>query len=163
MILDSCSWDNPGVNPYMGEIPAAVEAYKEIPPSDRAAIKLAIEKKRYSDIVLITRNGILGIEPTIEYAPQLTKMHFGNGICNTTTRDKWAKNHVERALVFCSGDYCVAVPTVCRNVSLLTKTKGSIQEYSLPKQRHTTYNVPEPTTYLLALFPIIFLVRKFSK
>jgi hypothetical protein len=48
-------------------------------------------------------------------------MHFGNGrICRQVTRTKWLSTAVERGLVYCEGEHCLIVPTVCRNLSRIT-------------------------------------------
>ena len=151
MMIDNCSWDNPGNNPYMGSIPAAVDHYTEIPATDRAAIKLAMENKQYTDIVLITKSAILGAQ---DYSPEITNMHFGNGdICKSIARTKW-DSRIERGLVFCSGDYCVMVPTVCRNVSIIHKLPP--QKRPEPEPIH---KVPEPTIFPLMLILALLITK----
>jgi hypothetical protein len=33
--LPECSWDRPGVNPFMGDVVAAVDRYQDIPAAPR--------------------------------------------------------------------------------------------------------------------------------
>lgn len=127
MIIDQCDWNKPGVNPFMGDVPAAVSKYTEIPSEDRAKIIRAMQDRKYDDIVLISRTSISGI---YNYNTEITNMHFGEGnVCKTVDRSKWVNSHLERALTYCSGNYCVIVPTVCRNVSIITrKSEQKIDE-----------------------------------
>ena len=118
--LPSCSWDRPGVDPYMGDIEAAVDRYRDIPGEVRARLKEKMRKRAYDDIAAITRDRIEGRQ---QYS-DLRDMHFGKGrICRQVTRSKWGPGAVERGLVYCEGEHCLIVPTVCRNVSRVTPAK----------------------------------------
>jgi hypothetical protein len=113
--LPSCSWDRPGVNPFMGNVVAAVDRYQDIPAEVRARLKARMSKRQYDEIATISRDGVTGKH---RYAPDITDMHFGQGtICRTVTRSKWPEKTVERGLVYCESGHCIIVPTVCRNVS----------------------------------------------
>lgn len=115
--LPSCSWDRPGADPYMGSIEAAVDRYRDIPVEVRDRLKAKMRKRAYDDIATITRDKIEGKR---SYS-NLRDMHFGNGrICRQVTRGKWKPDALERGLVYCEGDHCLIVPTVCRNVSRVT-------------------------------------------
>jgi hypothetical protein len=115
--LPSCSWDRPGADPYMGSIEAAVDRYRDIPVDVRDRLKAKMRKRAYDDIATITRDKIEGKR---SYS-NLRDMHFGNGrICREVTRGKWKPDALERGLVYCEGDHCLIVPTVCRNVSRVT-------------------------------------------
>lgn len=118
-LVPHCSWDNPGHRPYMGDVPRAVDTYAHIPPEVRARLKERMRRHAFDDHVTITRTGLAGQRG--EYT-DLRMMHFGAAptLCGTVSRAKWATAHRERALVYCDGPYCVAVPSVCRNVSLIT-------------------------------------------
>jgi hypothetical protein len=119
----SCSWDKPGHNPFMGNVPAAVQRYKDIPTPVRAALQKRMAARTYDDIVKITRDSIAG---THAYAPTVTGMHFGAGqVCGTVRRAKWTDRMQERGLVYCEAGHCVMVPTVCRNVSRITRLPGA--------------------------------------
>jgi hypothetical protein len=49
-------------------------------------------------------------------------MHFGAGrVCATVDRSAWPADRVERGLVYCEGEHCLIVPTVCGNVSRVTR------------------------------------------
>lgn len=115
--LPTCSWDNPGHSPYMGSIEEAVDRYRDIPPEVRQRLKAKMRTRTYDDIATITRDKVEGKR---SYS-NLRDMHFGGGrVCRQITRDKWKPTMVERGLVYCEGEHCLIVPTVCRNVSRIT-------------------------------------------
>jgi len=115
--LPSCSWDKPGADPYMGSMEAAVDRYRDIPIEVRERLKARMRTRAYDDVAAITRDRIEGKR---SYS-NLRDMHFGNGrICRAVTRTKWLPDATERGLVYCEGEHCLIVPTVCRNVSRVT-------------------------------------------
>lgn len=117
--LPQCSWDRPGVNPFMGDVVAAVDRYRDIPAATRAKLKARMKARSYDDIALIERDRITG---QAAYAPEIRDMHFGAGaVCRTVTRAKWAPATQERGLVYCEDGQCILVPTVCRNVSRIRR------------------------------------------
>jgi hypothetical protein len=117
-----CSWDRPGVDPFMGNIPAAVDRYTDIPADVRARLKARMAKRQYDEIATIRRDSITGRH---RYSEELRDMHFGQGrVCRTVTRTRWAPDTVERGLVYCEAEHCIIVPTVCRNVSRVTRLPG---------------------------------------
>ena len=117
--LPQCSWDRPGVNPFMGDVVAAVDRYTDIPAATRAKLKARMKARSYDDIALIERDTITG---RAAYAPEIRDMHFGPGaVCRTVTRTKWAATTQERGLVYCEDGQCILVPTVCRNVSRIRR------------------------------------------
>lgn len=110
-----CSWDRPGLEPFMGDVPAAVDRYRDIPAPVRERLKERMRRHAYDDVAVITRDRISG---TLAYRPELTGMFFGNGrYCSSVSRGGWNDSHRERGLVYCEDGHCVLVPTVCRNVS----------------------------------------------
>ena len=114
-VLPQCSWDRPGVNPFMGDVIAAVDRYQDIPAATREKLKARMKARNYDDIAVIERDAIKG---KAEYAPEIRDMHFGPGaVCRTVTRTKWTATMQERDLVYCEDGQCILVPTVCRNVS----------------------------------------------
>ena len=120
--LPSCSWDKPGADPYMGSMEAAVDRYRDIPIEVRERLKARMRTRAYDDVAAITRDRIEGKR---SYS-NLRDMHFGNGrICRQVTRTKWLSSAVERGLVYCEGEHCLIVPTVCRNVSRVTAADTS--------------------------------------
>lgn len=117
--LPNCSWDKPGVNPFMGDVVAAVDHYKDIPAPVRAKLKARMLKRDYDELVTIKRDGIEG---QAQYGSAITEMHFGaNNVCKTVSRAKWTQAYQERGLVYCEEGQCVLVPTVCRNVSRIQR------------------------------------------
>lgn len=117
--LPACSWDRPGVNPFMGDVVAAVDRYQDIPAATRDKLKARMKARRYDDIAVIERDTIRGRD---EYAPEIRDMHFGPGaICRTVTRTQWTARMQERGLVYCEDGQCILVPTVCRNVSRIRR------------------------------------------
>lgn len=118
--LPACAWDRPGVNPFMGDVVAAVDRYTDIPAPVRARLKARMQKRDYDEIVAIRRDAILG---KAQYGSAIRDMHFGAGsVCGTVTRAKWTPTMEERGLVYCEDGQCILVPTVCRNVSRITRT-----------------------------------------
>jgi len=119
--LPACSWDKPGVNPFMGDVVAAVDRYKDIPVATRERLKARMHKREYDEMVSIKRDGITG---KAQYSSEIRDMHFGAGsVCGTVTRAKWTQTMEERGLVYCEDGQCILVPTVCRNVSRITRTR----------------------------------------
>ena len=117
--LPNCSWDKPGVNPFMGDLVAAVDRYKDIPAATRAKLKARMAARQYDEIVDIHRDSIVG---RYEYGSEIRDMHFGAGsVCRTVTRTKWTAQTLERGLVYCEDGQCILVPTVCRNVSRIAR------------------------------------------
>ena len=117
--LAQCAWDKPGANPFMGDVVAAVDRYHDIPVHTRAKLKTRMKARSYDDIAVIGRDAITG---KAAYAPEIIDMHFGTGrICRTVTRSKWTSAMQERGLVYCEDGHCILVPTVCRNVSRVTR------------------------------------------
>lgn len=117
--LPQCSWDRPGVNPFMGDVVAAVDRYQDIPAATREKLKARMKARNYDDIAVIERDGIKG---KAAYAPEIRDMHFGPGaVCRTVTRTKWTATTQERGLVYCEDGQCILVPTVCRNVSRIRR------------------------------------------
>lgn len=117
--LPNCSWDRPGVNPFMGDLVAAVDRYKDIPAATRAKLKQRMAARQYDEIVDIHRDSIVG---RYDYGTEIRDMHFGAGsVCQTVTRGKWTAQTLERGLVYCEDGQCILVPTVCRNVSRISR------------------------------------------
>lgn len=116
----TCAWDDPGRDPFLGEVPAAIDVYDDIPPSVRARLKERMARHAYDDFVEITRDRIDGVR---DYDPGITAMHFGSKgrRCATVTRDGWKPDHREHGLVYCEDGHCILVPTVCRNVSRIVR------------------------------------------
>ncbi len=116
--LPVCSWDRPGVNVFQGDTVAAVDRYADIPAPARARLKQRMAARQYDEVAAIRRDSIEGRH---RYS-DLRDMHFGAGqVCRSVTRDKWADGAVERGLVYCEDGHCLIVPTVCRNVSRVTR------------------------------------------
>lgn len=117
--VSSCSWNEPGHNPYMGTMAAAVERYADIPAPVRQRLRERMAVHAYDDLVAIRRDSITGRH---RYAPELKQMHFGAGqVCGRVDRARWSDSAVERGLVYCEDGHCLVVPTVCRNVSRLQR------------------------------------------
>jgi MYXO-CTERM domain-containing protein len=131
--LPACTWDHPGANPYVGDVIAAVDRYGDIPAPVRAALKKRMGERQYDDIAVIRRDTVIGKH---RYSPEIRDMHFGPGqVCRTVTRKGWAAAAEERGLVYCESGHCIIVPTVCRNVSRVTR---------LPADRATAAGAGDP-------------------
>jgi hypothetical protein len=103
----------------MGDVVAAVDRYTDIPEATRARLKARMAKRDYDEMVSIGRDEIAG---KAQYNSEIRQMYFGgNNVCNTVTRAKWTPTMQERGLVYCEGTQCILVPTVCRNVSRITR------------------------------------------
>ena len=128
--VSSCSWERPGHSPFMGDVVAAVDRYGDIPAESRARLKARMERREYDDLVVITRDSITGKS---DYRPTIRDMHFGNGaVCGTVTRASWTPSMQERGLVYCDSGNCILVPTVCRNVSRITRAEVSPDHAEAP-------------------------------
>ncbi len=103
----------------MGDVVAAVDRYRDIPAPVRATLKARMAARQYDEIVSIRRDRIEG---RARYDAAIRDMHFGTGqICGTVTRARWNEAAQERGLVYCESGHCLLVPTVCRNVSRITR------------------------------------------
>lgn len=122
-IVSTCSWDNPGANPYRGSVPEAVQHYTQIPKATRDKLQARMERRKYDEIATIHGDRISGKH---EYE-DLRSMHFGqNKICTTVSRTKWKSDAIERGLVYCEDGHCLIVPTVCNNVSIVTRKTPAV-------------------------------------
>jgi hypothetical protein len=125
-VIQYCPWPDRGLDKFMGDVPAAVDTYTDIPKAVREQLKAKMRSRKYDDIAHIRRDGITS--DAWEYGP-LQMMHFGTGrkICATVDTSMWsAADPGERALIYCVGDHCIAVPTVCRNVSQIARKRSKI-------------------------------------
>ena len=119
--LDACSWDRPGIDPFMGDVVAAVDRYRDIPVEVRERLKARMAKREYDDIVSIRRDSIDG-QAGQQYSNTISDMHFGtHQVCRSVTRASWTPAMQERGLVYCESGRCILVPTVCRNVSRISR------------------------------------------
>lgn len=117
-VVDTCSWDSPGRDPFMGDVVQAVDRYPDIPVAVRERLKARMAARKFDDMVTIGRDTIQGKG---SYEPTIRDMHFGeNKVCRTVTRAKWSGTMQERGLVYCDSGHCILVPTVCRNVSRIS-------------------------------------------
>lgn len=114
----SCSWAHPGANPYRSD-PTAALADFAMPEETRRQLHALMSAHRYTDIATITRDDIVGQQ---RYG-DLREMHSGHGqTCHgAVDRSAWDAGRKERGLVYCVGDTCILVPTICNNVSLVTR------------------------------------------
>lgn len=114
-----CSWDHPGANKYQGRPVDALQDYY-INYQVRAVLQVKMRNHMYDDVVEIRRDSIKGSTGTFT---NLRDMHYGKGsYCpGSVSTGNWSATRVERALVYCVAEVCVAVPTVCNNVSLIDR------------------------------------------
>lgn len=116
-----CDWSHPGVNPFMGGLPEALDHYADIPPAVRARLQARMQSRDYDDLVSIRRDGMVG-RGGYEYGSEIRDMHFGTGqVCRQVSRSSWTPDMQERGLVYCDSGECILVPTVCRNVSRISR------------------------------------------
>ena len=118
-VQPECSWDRPGANPYTGTVQEAIDRYTDIPAETRRKLKRRMEYGNPDEMVDITRDAIRGKHA---YSPTIRDMHFGPAqMCHAVTRAKWAAARVEAAAVYCVEEHCIIVPTICGNVSRITR------------------------------------------
>ena len=126
----SCRWDRPGHEPFMGDLVKAVDFYRDIAPEVRARLQARMAKRDYDDLVSIRRDSITG---KAKYGSTIRDMHFGDGrVCRSVTREAWTGSMQERGLVYCDSGQCILVPTVCRNVSRITRAEVSPDHAEAP-------------------------------
>ncbi|MCX7294925.1 MHFG family PEP-CTERM protein [Janthinobacterium sp.] len=122
-VLEHCSWNRPGADPFMGDVVAAVDRYPDIAPQVREQLKARMRARQYDEIVVISRDAIRGKG---NYDARISDMHFGPGrVCRNVTRSGWSEQMQERGLVYCVQGACILVPTVCRNVSRITQAAAA--------------------------------------
>ena len=114
-----CSWAHPGANPYRSD-PARALADFDLPEPTRQQLRALMAAHRYTDVAKITRDDIVGADGAYT---GLREMHSGRGqVCHgEVDRSAWSAEHRERGLVYCVADACVIVPTICNNVSLVSR------------------------------------------
>ncbi len=138
--LPACSWDQPGHNPFMGDVVAAVDRYPGIPTEVRARLKQRMAQRDYDDVVSIRRDSLAGKR---SYDPVIRDMHFGvDRVCAQVSRQKWAAQQQERGLVYCEGSECILVPTVCRNVSRITRLEPLATSVAPPLGSELLFDAP---------------------
>lgn len=121
MATDTCSWNKPGADRYIGVVPDAVEHYTDIPPLIRAKLKARMERRQYDEVVAIRGDAIEGES---QYSPEITDMHFGaNKMCKKVDRTKWHPMAIELGLVYCEQEHCILVPTICGNVARINRLR----------------------------------------
>ncbi len=113
-----CSWAHPGANPYRGD-PVQALADFDMPEPTRAKLRSMMAGHRYTDVATITRDDIAGARGYTD----LREMHSGGGrVCHgSVDRSAWSATRRERGLVYCADDACVIVPTICNNVSRVSR------------------------------------------
>lgn len=120
-VVPYCAWIERGKDKFMGDPIAAVDNYKDIPPSTREKIKAKMRVRAFDDTIHTTRHG--SVSQSYRYG-QISMMHFGQGnrLCGTVDTSMWSENDPgERALIYSEDGYHVAYFSVCRNVSRITR------------------------------------------
>ena len=121
-MIDACDWSHPSADAYMGTPRAAIMAMAEIPRPVRLALAARAEAHTFDDTVYIDRDTIRS--PKHAYSPVIRSMAFGSAgrVCKAVTREGWAETRVEGAWVYCDSGWCVAMPAVCRNWAIVTRS-----------------------------------------
>ena len=121
MHVDQCQWDQPGSDRYTGTPSAAIARMPGIPVAVRTRLIERVDRHDFDDAVMIDRDSIRS--PKHAYAPELRFMAFGSHgkLCERVTRGAWSPDRVEGAWVYCDSGWCVAMPAVCRNWSIVTR------------------------------------------
>ena len=118
-----CAWTQPGANPYRGDPVRALADFR-MPGETRRKLGEMMRAHQSTDVAVITRDDIQGRQDYTE----MREMHVGRGhLCHgPVDRSTWTPDRRERALVYCADDTCVIVPTICNNVSLVTRRPQSV-------------------------------------
>lgn len=119
-----CSWEHPGANKYQPAPHYAVADY-HLDAETAGRLQYRLQTHQYDEVVVITRDSIGDGKYT-----DLREMHFGQGkVCHgPVVRTGWQQDHTEIGLVYCEGDVCIIVPTICNNVSLVTRRPDAVAE-----------------------------------
>lgn len=168
--MSQCLWNNPGANPYRGadiKIKEALARY-DFPQDVQNQLYNKIRSLDLTASIEIKNNSIEAFKGN---AYNLRDMHFGKSeLCRgPVIRNEWKPEHVEKALVYCVSENCVAVPTVCGNISRIDyvprepKPMVAIEhdgfkfwEGNIPLQHNS---VPEPSTLALVMIAVLFLFK----
>lgn len=160
-------WLTPASNPYRGTFDDALTRYAgEIPSAPlrtlRELVKTPAEHGRY---VVISKHGIHSPDGVYSYG-HLRMMHFGDGqvIRGVMDTSMWPDGLTTGALVFAAAQYCICIPTICRNVSVVTLLKPTPREVYVERPG-AVFTVPEPGTLALSATAVAFaaLVRRREK
>lgn len=176
VIVAVCSWNNPGINPFSGQVPDTVYSYADIPKPIQDRLYERMKRRDYDDIALIGTETITGAHTYSD----LRQMHFGNGKrCESVDRSKWS-GRMERGLIYCEDEHCLIVPTVCRNVSRVTRVMTApkhvdrlernfqaeeeerlrelLKKQEEEQQYQVMRTVPEPSTLALAFGGLLLVL-----
>lgn len=148
--LTACNWDNPGHDPYTNTVSAALSQFS-IPAAHKNVIEAQIKAGANTGMVFITKDGLVSPDRNLSTFMMMT---FGkNKMCYGVERTRWADSHYEPAKLYCSGDYCVMIPTVCGNITQVfpRQTIGEPAD-----ERHP---VPAPGAFWLMLGGLILLFK----
>lgn len=163
-----CVWNDRGVHRVTVPVSPLVDHYVDIPAETRARLKRRIDRFQYDEMAVISKDGI---KSDLFTYSDMRYMHFGNGqkVCGEVRTDHWAPGDIERAMIFCDGDVCLAVPTVCSNLSRVARRDpvnrapvvlippidvpgGLVTEIESPRLT-LTFVDPEPVLPMLTTIP----------
>lgn len=143
-------WLSPAANPYKGSFDTALVNYaNEIPPEPLGTLRTLVRNPaEHGKYVVIDKKGIHSPDGVYSYG-HLRMMHFGDGQVLKAVLDTgmWPDGFSTGALVFQSAQYCICIPTVCRNVSIATLLRPAPREVYV--ERQATRSVPEPSSLAL--------------
>lgn len=140
-----CDWSNPGTDRFTGDVPAAVDAYQDIPVETRVKLASRLEQRAFDEIVTITATDITG---RYTYAPELWAMHYGTGrICMRVTRAQLQGPHY--GLAYTEDGYTIIVPNDCGNVARATR----LEQPAAPTAHALSAPLPGPSTQEIVYAP----------
>jgi hypothetical protein len=129
--LPSYPWTSPGSNPYRGSFEDALSRYAgEIPPTPLRTLRELVQRPASTGrYVVIDKRGIRSPDGVYSYG-HLRMMHFGDGqvLRGVMDTSMWADDFTVGALVFSAAQYCICIPTICRNVSIVTQLTPALRE-----------------------------------
>ena len=147
--LQRLPWTNPGHRPYTGSFEDALNRYAgEIPLTPLNTLRqLVKEPAKNGRYVIIDRAGVQSPDGAHKYG-DLRAMHFAEGQLLRAVLDTsmWPQGFSTGALVFQAAQYCICIPTICRNVSIVTPIAPRVAQ---PFDPRAVATVPEPSSIAL--------------
>lgn len=120
VVTAACAWNDRGADPLRLPPASVVDSYLDIPEPVRRRLRSRLEAITPDDVATIRPERI---ESQAWSYSGLRDMHFGAGrVCRRVDMSGWAPSDPgEVGLVYCEDEHCLIVPTVCRNVSRVTR------------------------------------------
>ena len=153
---DPCAWTDPGADPFTGNAAQAILSEPSLPLWVRPLLVLQ-RLAGPTDHLQIWNDSVTGKDRSHRYSEIIRGMRFGkNRRCETLSRP-WPFLSSQPADAWCIASYCYALPDICKNPSF-------IRRYPRPVTAPAGgFSVPEPSTGLLAILALAFLLHRYNK